>query len=628
MNSNFIFMPAWISFLSGLILFLLPRKAKLFKDIFSVLVLGALFFGVIKIFSQTLRHGSMVFDFHWLGINLSFIASLFSTSMLLAITFLLFMISIYSIRASLHRFNALLHWSLTASAIVLLTDNLIVLLVLWGLLAVFLYMMILMGKPGSEGSAYKALVMVGGSDVLMLIGAALIYYLTGTVGLSQISISLNSGLAIVAFVLLLIGALTKAGAMPFHTWLIDASMQAPAPVMALFPGVLDKILGVYLLARIALDLFVMIPNSAMSIVLMAVGSLTIIFAGGMALVQKNFTRLLAYSTVSQVGYLVMGIGTALPLGIIGAVFHMFNNTIYKTSLFFAAGAVQAKTGATDFSKLGGLAKFMPVTFITTFISALAISGIPPLNGFFSKLLIYQGVLSVGANSYGHGWYFTIFIIAAMFGSVLTLAYLLKAIHSVFFAQPSFETMPSKKQDVAWTMWLPMVVLSVLSILFGVFARYPLQIISGFKFRMPILASETYPVFGFSLSIWLVVIGIVIGLVIYLLQRTQQVKSGPAFIGGEEIRKELIQQAGGVTSDEATIGGDNFYDSVKDVGVIGEAYRVADKQVFDIFEQGKKIIAALARVGKRIHNGLLHNYLGWLFLGVIAIIVIFFLLLIK
>lgn len=626
-------MPIWISFLSGLVLFFFPNRVKYIKEILSLVVLLFVFALGIKSVIDVYSAGPLVSVISFFGVNIAFVNSMFSSLVLLAGIFFVLLISVYSIRINpseveLRRTNyfyAFLHWTLSASAIVVLTDNLIVLLVLWGLLAVFLYLMIGMGKPGSESSGFKALVMVGGSDVLMLIGAALIFYLSGTVSISQMSIPLNSGLSIVAFILLLIGALTKAGAVPFHTWLIDASTTAPVSVMALFPGVLDKLLGMYLLARIGLDVFVMLPNSAMSIVLMSIGTLTILVAGGMALMQKNFMRLLAYSSVSQVGYLVLGIGSAVPLGIIGAFFHMFNNTIYKTSLFFTAGAVQTRTGETDFRKLGGLAKFMPITFITTFISALAISGIPPLNGFFSKLLIYQGILTPLATRYGQNWYFVIFIIAAMFGSVLTLAYFLKALHALFFAQPSMVMPKTSRSEAPWTMWLPMLILSILSIGLGIFAKYPLQLISRFKFNFSIYTWSALPVFGFSLAVILIVVGIVIGLIIYLLQRTQPVKTSSAFIGGEEIKTD---QSGTVTSQEATNTGEDFYDSIKEVKVIGEGLRVADKKTFDLFEQGKKAISVLVATGKKIHNGLLHNYLGWLFLGVIAIIVIFFLLLLK
>lgn len=636
MNSYYLLMPIVIPFIVGLFFLFIPKQTKYVKEFLSLTVFIFLFVMCLKVFLSTRVYGNVNLNLGLLGIDLSFVFTLFSGFMLVTMIFFFLLVSIFMLKQPItslsfsryKNFYTYLHWSLTASSIILLTNNLVVLLVLWGAVAILLYLLILMGRPSCEQAAYKQLVMVGGSDVLMLIGAALVFYLTGTVTMSAVSIPLNSSLSIIAFILLLVGALTKAGAMPFHTWIVSSAETAPIPVLALFLGVLDKLLGVYLLVRIGLDLFIVLENSAMSIMMMSVGSLTIIAAGSMALMQKNLLKLLAYSTISQVGYIVLGIGTALPIGIVGAIFHMLNNTIYKTSLFFTAGAVERQTGSTDYNKLGGLVKYMPITFITSFIAVLAISGIPPLNGFFSKRILYQAIIQVGMNSRGQGWYFTIFLIAAMFGSVLTLAYFLKVLHSIFFSNRTQTAQPVKIKEVAWTMWLPMAILAILSIGFGVFARVPLQIISGFKFNFLDLSRESYPIFSLSLAVALIIIGILVGFVIYLFTRTHQVKSSRLFIGGEEINDESTAKIGAVSQQETTITGDDFYSSVKDMKLVSEIYRIADKNYFDIFETGKKFFGWLARLGMKIHSGLLQTYLGWIFLGIIAIIAIFFLMLLK
>jgi formate hydrogenlyase subunit 3/multisubunit Na+/H+ antiporter MnhD subunit len=490
-------------------------------------------------------------------------------------------------------------------------------------------LLILQGKPGSEVPANKTLVMVGGSDILMLIGAAIVYFITGSVLMSEISIPLRGALPIIAYVLLLIGALTKAGAMPFHSWIVDSAEHAPVSVMALFPASLDKLLGIYLLTRLSLDLFKITPYSAMSIVLMVIGSFTIIAAVSMALVQKNLLKLLSFHAVSQVGYMVLGIGTGVPIGIIGGLFHMINHAIYKSCLFLCAGAVEHRTSKTSLENLGGLARYMPITFVGFLISAFAISGIPPLNGFASKWLIYQGVVELSAGKIAP----IFFVLVAMFGSVLTLASFLKVLHSVFLGEKSKDIVNIK--EAGFGMLLPIMVLAVLCVGLGVFAQIPIRYLFG-----AVLGTEVTSI-GFwnpTMATILVLIGIGMGFVIYLFRKQPKIRVSEVFIGGEVISSETQASVslpdggetltGVVDIDEAKIPGTFFYDSVKKIKLLDDTYKVADTKFFDIFEQAKKFVGIFVRAGKRLHNGLLHTYLGWLFLGFIAIVAMFFALLIK
>ena len=239
--------------------------------------------------------------------------------------------------------------------------------------------------------------------------------------------------------------------MPLHTWIPDCAEKAPIPVTAFLPASLDKLLGIYLLARIVMNIFVM--NKAMNIVLLAVGAITIIAAVMMALVQHNLKKLLSYHAVSQVGYMVLGIGTANPIGIAGGIFHMLNHAIYKSCLFLSGGNVEQESKTTDLSKLGGLAKFMPITFITFLIASLSISGIPPFNGFVSKWMVYQGLVQrLTVN--GERLTTIICLVAAMIGSALTLASFMKLVHATFLGQLAKGQTTKRINEASWTMWLP------------------------------------------------------------------------------------------------------------------------------------------------------------------------------
>ena len=295
----------------------------------------------------------------------------------------------------------------------------------------------------------------------MLLGIGLTVYLAGTASMSSINLPVT-GLGALAFVLLMVGALGKGGAMPFHSWIPDAAIDAPLPFMALIPGAIEKLLGIYFLTRISMDLFQFTPDSWLSTLMMIVGAVTILLAVFMALVQKDFKRLLSFHAISQVGYMVLGIGTGVPAGIVGGLFHMVNNALYKSCLFLTGGAVEKQTGTTDLRKLGGLAYKMPVTFIGFFIAAVSISGVPPFNGFFSKELIYDAALQRG----------TVFYLAAVLGSFFTAASFLKLGHAAFGGK--LDTSNAQVKEAPPSMLFPILTLAGLCVLFGVYNVLPLE----------------------------------------------------------------------------------------------------------------------------------------------------------
>ncbi len=604
-----------------------PGKNPVF--IFSLLTMIVSFIFGIVIFTQgkTIFNLQLIPAAEWSGpgINFDLIAYHFSSLILLASLFFGLLITIYSYKQKQKSYFAYLLMTVAASSLAVLANNLVILLLAWGGVAILLYLMIGLGREGSEKAANKALVMVGGSDILMLLGAAIIYYQTRTLTMSEISIPIQGALPIIAFLLLLIGALTKAGAMPFHSWIPDSAEYAPASVMAFLPASLDKLLGIYLLARISLDLFKVMPGSAISILLMVIGSITIVAAVSMALVQKNLLKLLSFHAVSQVGYMVLGIGTGLPLGIIGGLFHMLNHAIYKSCLFLCGGAVENQTGESNLDKLGGLARFMPITFATCFISALAISGIPPLNGFVSKWLIYQGVIeSTKIQSFS-----IIFLLAAMFGSVLTLASFLKVIHSTFLGEKSKEILRVK--EAGFGMVFPMIILAALSIGLGVFAQIPLRYLIS-----PILGEQAVSapigLWNPTLATGLILVGIVLGFIIYRLRKVRKVKPSQVFIGGEAVSLEpqvaVTLPDGGETMtsvvdiNEAKYPGTYFYDSIKRMKLVDESYNIADRKFFDLYENARKLIAVFVKGFTKLHTGILPNYLGFVFLGSLVILLIY------
>ncbi|MCK4261865.1 hypothetical protein KAX00_02035 [bacterium] len=534
-----------------------------------------------------------------------------SAFILLAIGLFGFLIALYSLRYMagknrLREYYTYLLWTIGASCGAVLANNLVLLLVFWGFLGLTLYLLIGIGGPQASPAAKKTFIIIGGSDALMLLGIILIWLKVSPEGsifsllMDRMSIPLVGGVAVGAYLCLAVAAFAKAGAMPFHTWIPDMAETAPVSVTAFLPASLDKLLGIYLLARISMHLFVM--NQAMGLVLLIVGAVTIIAAVMMALVQHDMKRLLSYHAVSQVGYMVLGIGTGNPVGIAGGIFHMLNHAIYKACLFLCGGSVEHRAGTTDLDRLGGLAKVMPITFFTCVIGALSISGIPPLNGFVSKWMIYQGVIELGNKGGGIGsrlW--VIWLVAAMFGSALTLASFMKLIHATFLG------VASKKQkrimEVSWTMWLPMVVLAGLCVVFGVFA-----------FRLPLryLIQSAVPGVSF-IGIWwagratlLIGIGILIGAIIYWLGNLKSLREDTPYVGGE------------VLPSESRVTGVDFYGTVKDFKVLKSIYKKAERKFFDIYDQGGKLTFFFTRRLQSLHSGLLPAYLLWCLVGMLIL----------
>ncbi|UCH12763.1 MAG: hypothetical protein JSW18_02130 [Candidatus Omnitrophota bacterium] len=508
-------------------------------------------------------------------------------------------------KKGLIRYYSYIILTLVASLGVVFSNNLILFVVFWGFLALLLYLLIGFGeKKHTSYTAKKSFIIIGGTDALILLGLAFVWRVTGSLQMDKISIAFDTKLAIWAYLCFAAGAFAKAGAIPFHTWVPDVASDAPVPVVAFLPASLDKLLGIYFLARITMDMFVI--NLSMNIFLMALGSFTIIAAVMMALVQHDLKRLLGYHAVSQVGYMVLGIGTGNPIGIAGGLFHMLNNAIYKSCLFLSGGAAEKRANTSDLEKLGGLSKFMPVSFAAFLIASLAISGVPPLNGFFSKWMIYQGVIET-AKSGSRIW--IIWLISAMFGSALTLASFMKATHSVFLGQPAKDRKGVK--EVGFSMWAPSVILAGLCIIFGVFAyRIPIGLFIGPSVKGEIAYTGIWNV---NLATLLILVGIVIGGIIYMLGNiSKNLRVTDAFVGGELIKEHP----------DMRVSGTGFYNTIKDIPILNGIYKLAQERAFDIYEQLKKFCLFFTKILRLFHTGILTTYLIWMLLGAL---ILFFIL---
>lgn len=311
--------------------------------------------------------------------------------MLFLIAFLFPLIFIYSlsyVKRNLFRYYFVLFIAFGGMVGTVLARDLLSFYIFLEIMTVGIYFLIIdNAKKESFPAGFKYILMMFGGGILILLSFLLLYNLTGTFEIAEIARvagTLNKSALAPIFTLFAIGCLFEIGAVPFHIWLPDAHPVAPSPVSALLSGVAIKI-GAYGIIRMIFTLGVLSP------VLIFIGAVSMVFGVVLALKQTNVKRLLAYHSISQMGYVLLGIGVGTGLGIGGGLFHILNHAVFKALLFLCMGAVIYATGERELNKLGGLGKRMPVTLVTFGIAALAISGIPPLNGFASKAMIAQSV---------------------------------------------------------------------------------------------------------------------------------------------------------------------------------------------------------------------------------------------
>jgi formate hydrogenlyase subunit 3/multisubunit Na+/H+ antiporter MnhD subunit len=594
--------PIVVPAVAGFLCLLIPRKVRGLREALAILATLWTFLLTIQIF----RGGEIWLRQGWLelgslAVRFDLRAYQFSSFVMMFIALFGLAVASYSAaymfkRPSTRSYYAYLLWTVAASIGAVLADNLLVMLIFGEIVTVLFYLLITReGGARSVSAARKSFIILGFSDCALLLGILFLGAIGGSLSIEQVSITLGRPVAYLAFILCTIGALAKAGAWPVHSWVPAAAEGSPTPVMAFLPASLDKLLGIYLLARLTLDLFV--TDHAMGLMLMIIGSATIIFAVMMALVQHDLKKLLSFHAVSQVGYMVLGIGTGTPIGIMGGLFHMVNHAIYKSCLFLGAGAVEKQAKTTELTKLGGLAAAMPVTFGAMFVASMAISGVPPFNGFFSKWLVYQALVTIRQP---------IFLIAALFGSALTLASFIKVLYSVFWGERPKKLKGVK--EVGFLMAWPMVALALLCILFGIVAQFPLRAfigpVVGFEFNQaPARISMANALWSPTLATGLIIIGLLLGLFVYLLGRIGARRRAPAFIGGEKLDTE-----------ETRVVGTGFYETIRNLGIFRGIYGDADRGVFDVYFLGDRIGSLLVGSLRRLHDGVLSSYLSWSIIG--------------
>lgn len=457
---------------------------------------------------------AVVFDWFSAGtfsVSFGFLADPLSCLFMLIITGVGFLIHLYSIGymhgdEGFNRFFSYLNLFVFFMLLLVMGDNYLVMFAGWEGVGLCSYLLIGFWFKNQEynSAANKAFIMNRIGDLGMLIGIILIFINTGSISYTDVSSStggLSNDVVTLIAILLFVGAMGKSAQIPLYTWLPDA-MAGPTPVSALIHAATMVTAGIYMVARNS-AIYSMAP---VALELVAwVGVLTALLAATIAVAQNDIKKILAYSTVSQLGlmFLALGLGSYTT-----GIFHVATHAFFKALLFLGAGSViHALGGEQDVRKMGGLRKHLPITFITILAGVLAISGIPPFAGFFSK----DEILAV---AFGHN---KILWALGLITSLLTVFYMFRFLFLIFFGQPraSKEAMDHIHESPL-TITLPLTVLAVLSIVGG-FMGVP-EVLGGSHWLRGFLA----PVFPASTEIHLshateyVLMATVVGLTIAII----------------------------------------------------------------------------------------------------------------
>lgn len=320
-------------------------------------------------------------------------------------------------------------------------------------------------QKGALEASFKYLVIGSMGSSFTLFGITLLYAQCHTLNMAQLSSILSTThtpTTTLALGMLVAGFGVKAYLVPFHTPAADSYTVAPASVSMMFSGMVNKA-GVYGMIRLLYIIFRSMDSTAVQTLLTIIGTVTMFVGVTMALSQHDFKRLLAFHSISQIGYVITAAGLGTALGLTGGLFHAMNHTLFKGLLFLCAGAVFYATGSTNLDELGGLSKRMPKTTICFLVGAFSIAGLPPFNGFASKWMIYQATYEKAVTT-GHIGYALVTVVALVV-SVMTLASFIKVTQAVFFGQTPLTC--RKAKEVPFAMRLPMWIMSVLCLLTGV-----------------------------------------------------------------------------------------------------------------------------------------------------------------
>ena len=427
---------------------------------------------------------------HYMGgwtapLGIALVSDGLTVLLLIAINVIAFLCTVFSLKymtayTGLPKYYSLFMLMVAGMNGVVVSGDLFNLFVFLEIASVASYALVAFGIEADELEAgFKYMILGSVASVMILFAVGTVYAVTGTLNMADAAREIATRFGgnemnpalLLAAAFFLMGFGLKAALVPFHAWLPDAHPSAPAPISAMLSGVVIKSLGVYAMCRVMFHVFGFASTTASSAIIanamIWLSMLSIVIGGLMAIGQWDFKRLLAYSSIGQVGYVMLGLGvgahvlatggtrTLAGLAIVGGLFHLINHAAFKSLLFLSSGAIQHATGTRDMKMLSGLGKRMPITAATTNIAALSIAGVPPFSGFWSKLIIIVATLKAGHPAMAS-------VAVAM--AFVTLAYYVKVQREMIFGP--VRGCAESAREVSALMYVPLIILAIVCVGFG------------------------------------------------------------------------------------------------------------------------------------------------------------------
>ncbi len=430
--------------------------------------------------------------------GIEYVVDSLSVFVLLVVSFIAFAVAVYarrSVEAEIPAGKVPLFYSvymlfITGLMGVTITGDIFNLYVFLEITSLSIYTLIAMG-PNRRAliASFNYLILGTIAGTFVLIGVGYLYMVTGTLNIADLGVLLpklyGSSAVLTAFAFFTVGLSLKLALFPLHIWLPNAYSYAPSVVSAVVAATATKV-GAYVLLRILFTVFSVdfdLSVVPVTYILIFFASLAIIMGSVLALSQTNIKRMLAYSSIGQVGYIVLGAALTNELALTGSIIHIFNHALMKGSLFLVVGIVVYKTGVTDISEFKGLGRKMPITMAAFTLGALSMIGAPLTVGFVSKWYLALGAIDAGM------WFLVPVILIS---SILTAVYFWRVVEKIYFYKPDtvYEVEPVdsgfepgtdgcivSRLEAPVTMLVPTVVLSILCIVFGIAATLPVEIAS-------------------------------------------------------------------------------------------------------------------------------------------------------
>ncbi|MDI6903458.1 MAG: proton-conducting transporter membrane subunit [Methanocellales archaeon] len=414
-------------------------------------------------------------------VGVAFMADHLGLIMAVFTSFAWMLATIYSIGYMDHehaknRYYSFLILTLGATMGIVLTKNLFALYIFFEMMGITSYVLVIHEEtPEAMKAGNKYLFFCIGFGLFLLLAILVTYIIAGTLDLGQVGMLPHAGasklLYTIIFWAFIAGFGAKAGLIPMHVWLPEAHPIAPSPASALLSGVMIET-GVYGIIRVIYNVFgtALISELGVHTILAIIAGISIVGGSAVAISQKEIKRMLAYSSISQMGYPILGAALLTSSGLTGAIFHLFNHAFMKGALFLVAGAIIHQTGIRNIDDFKGMGKKMPLTMLVFTIAAFSMIGVPPLNGFMSKWILCIGALEAGSA------------VLMSFMAVLLLSSLMNAVYYMPIIIRAFlggheGIGKAKNVDPGMSMLIPLLLLALGCILFGVFAILPLSIIT-------------------------------------------------------------------------------------------------------------------------------------------------------